>query len=123
MGRNIVLGGEGLPDIRQVAHDCADAACLTNLQLRRDELEGRGLCHLPLNLVAEGDSEFPGDADPISIAEDAVGLTILYRAINRGRDAKESCVFRIARIVGAVRLYRGEDFVFDFCCNHILTVL
>ena len=123
MRLDIVPGSECLADIGQVAHDRADAARLTGFKLCRDEHEGRGLSYLPFDFSPEADSELTGDAYPVGVAQNPVGLAVLDRAVNRCGDAQGGCVFRIARIVGAVRLDRGEDFVFDVCCNHILTVL
>ena len=60
----IVASAEGLPDIRDVAEEGAEAALLAGFQLAGDVGLGIGLCDLPLDLPAQGYIEAACKAEP-----------------------------------------------------------
>ena len=64
MRAGIVASAEGLPDIRDVAQEGAEAALLAGFQLAGDVGVGIGLRYLPLDLPAQGYVEAAGKAEP-----------------------------------------------------------
>ena len=61
---SIVASAEGLPDIRDVAEEGAEAALLAGFQLAGDVRVGIGLCDLPLDLPAQRYVEAACKAEP-----------------------------------------------------------
>ena len=69
MRTGIVTGAEGLPDIRDVTEESAEASLLAGFQLTRDVGVGVRLSDLPLDLPPEGDIQTAGKAKPRGVAE------------------------------------------------------